>query len=179
MAGRNCWPMQIYCWVFITIFKKACQVFYNTHFRWLKRISFSFKTPTSPFSPGWLIIRECTFLIMWEEFFKKLKLYGPFLWMGFNCLKVIEPLRGGSLLLPLSSQKSEIPSYEKVFLKPTKLLLSMSSLPSLDGQYFLGFSKFLFPLAAALVAWHKGLRVLKFPEWCNQNDERTTMSFYF
>ena len=98
MAGRNCWPMQIYCWVFITIFKKACQVFYNIHFRWLKRISFSFKTPTSPFSPGWLIIRECTFLIMWEEFFKKLKLYGPFLWMGFNCLKAIEPLRGGSLL---------------------------------------------------------------------------------
>ena len=30
-------------------------------------------------------------------FFKK-KLYGPFLWMGFNCLKATEPLRGGTLL---------------------------------------------------------------------------------
>ena len=26
------------------------------------------------------------------------KLYGPFLWLGFNCLRVAEPLRGGSLL---------------------------------------------------------------------------------
>ena len=31
-------------------------------------------------------------------FFKKEKLYGPFLWMGFNCLKATEPLRGGTLL---------------------------------------------------------------------------------
>ena len=29
---------------------------------------------------------------------KKKKLYGPFLWMGFNCLKATEPLRGGTLL---------------------------------------------------------------------------------
>ena len=27
-----------------------------------------------------------------------LKLYDPFLWMGFNCLKATEPLRGDSLL---------------------------------------------------------------------------------
>ena len=26
------------------------------------------------------------------------KLYGPFLWMGFNCLKPIEPIQGDSLL---------------------------------------------------------------------------------
>ena len=25
-------------------------------------------------------------------------LYGPILWMGFNCIKATEPLRGGSLL---------------------------------------------------------------------------------
>ena len=31
-------------------------------------------------------------------FFLK-KLYGHFLWMGFNCLKAKEPLRGGALLL--------------------------------------------------------------------------------
>ena len=29
------------------------------------------------------------------------KLYGPFLRMGFNCLKAIEPLRGGSLLFTI------------------------------------------------------------------------------
>ena len=29
----------------------------------------------------------------------------PFLWMGFYCLKATESLRGGSLILPLSSQK--------------------------------------------------------------------------
>ena len=31
----------------------------------------------------------------------KKKLYGPFLWMGFNCLKAIEPLQGGTLLFTL------------------------------------------------------------------------------
>ena len=31
------------------------------------------------------------------HFFLK-KLYGPFLWMGFNCLKGTEPLRGSTLL---------------------------------------------------------------------------------
>ena len=30
--------------------------------------------------------------------FTKENLYGPFLWMGFNCLKAAEPLGGGSLL---------------------------------------------------------------------------------
>ena len=28
----------------------------------------------------------------------KKKLYGPFLWLGFNCFKTTEPLQGGSLL---------------------------------------------------------------------------------
>ena len=35
---------------------------------------------------------------------KTYKLYGPFLWMGFNYLKATEPLQRGSLLLPPSSQ---------------------------------------------------------------------------
>ena len=30
--------------------------------------------------------------------FLKKKPYGPFLWMGFNCLKATEPLRGDNLL---------------------------------------------------------------------------------
>ena len=39
--------------------------------------------------------------------FLKKNLYGPFLWMGFNCLKAIEPLRGGSLLF--TTKFPEIP----------------------------------------------------------------------
>ena len=31
----------------------------------------------------------------------------PFLWLGFNCLKAIQPLRGGSLLF--TTQFPEIP----------------------------------------------------------------------
>ena len=38
---------------------------------------------------------------------KKKKLYGPFLWMGFNCLKAVESLRGSSLLFTANSP--EIP----------------------------------------------------------------------
>ena len=34
---------------------------------------------------------------------KKKKLYGLFLWMGLNCLKAIEPLRGDSLLFTTRS----------------------------------------------------------------------------
>ena len=33
------------------------------------------------------------------------KLYGPFLWMGFNYLKATEPLRGGSLLFTTKFQE--------------------------------------------------------------------------
>ena len=36
---------------------------------------------------------------------KTFKLYGPFLWMGFNCLKAEEALRGNSLLFTTSPQK--------------------------------------------------------------------------
>ena len=37
-------------------------------------------------------------------FFKKKKLYGRFLWIGFSCLKPTEQLRGDSSFLPLSPQ---------------------------------------------------------------------------
>ena len=33
----------------------------------------------------------------------KKKLYGPFLWIGFNCLKATEPLWGDSLLFTAKS----------------------------------------------------------------------------
>ena len=32
------------------------------------------------------------------DYVKKTQLHGTFLWIGFNCLKATEPLRGGSLL---------------------------------------------------------------------------------
>ena len=34
---------------------------------------------------------------------KNLKLYGPFLWMGFNCLKATKPLQEDSLLFTTQS----------------------------------------------------------------------------
>ena len=37
----------------------------------------------------------------------KKQLYGPFLWMGFDCLKAAEQLRGGSLLI--TTKFPEIP----------------------------------------------------------------------
>ena len=40
-----------------------------------------------------------------EIHYSKKKLYGPFLWIGFNCLKAIETLRGDSLLFTTSLQK--------------------------------------------------------------------------
>ena len=61
MEGRNCWPMQIYCSIFVAIVEKESQVFYNILYRCLKWINFSFKTSASRFSPGWLIIRERAF----------------------------------------------------------------------------------------------------------------------
>ena len=37
---------------------------------------------------------------------KNLKLYDSFLWMGFNCLKATEPLRGDSLFFTTQSPGS-------------------------------------------------------------------------
>ena len=36
---------------------------------------------------------------------KTLKLYGPFLWIGVNCLKATEPLRGDRLLFITKSSE--------------------------------------------------------------------------
>ena len=62
--------MEIYCYMFVIIVEKETQIFYNVLYMCLKRINFLFKTPASPFSPGFLIIRERTFylefVIMWE-----------------------------------------------------------------------------------------------------------------
>ena len=61
MENRNCWPMEIYCSIFVATTEKESQVFYNILNSCLKRIKFLFKTPASPFSPDWLIIRQCAF----------------------------------------------------------------------------------------------------------------------
>ena len=50
---------------------------------------------------------------------KNLKLYGSFLWMGFNCLKATEPLRGGSLLF--TTKFPEIPGTHLIDLKYERL----------------------------------------------------------
>ena len=42
-------------------------------------------------------ISEEFYCILQLHKYKK-QLYGPFLWIGFNCLKSAEPLQGGSLL---------------------------------------------------------------------------------
>ena len=47
------------------------------------------------FSVGFITVLICFVL-----FFLK-KLYGPFLWMGLNCLKATETLRGGILLFTI------------------------------------------------------------------------------
>ena len=45
----------------------------------------------------WVCFIYCYFIYLFF-YLKKKKLYAPFLWMGFNCLKATEPLRGGTLL---------------------------------------------------------------------------------
>ena len=59
--------------------------------------------------------------------FKIKKLCGPFLWMGFNCLKASEPLRGGSLLF--TTKSPSILSF------PKKLLLAIFQFSRIDSKF--------------------------------------------
>ena len=45
-------------------------------------------------------------------YLKHFKLYGPYLWIGFNCLKATEPLWGGSLLF--TTQFPQIPGIQLI-----------------------------------------------------------------
>ena len=47
-----------------------------------------------------------------------LKLYDPFLWVGFNCFRATEPLRGGSLLF--TTMFPEIPGTHLINLRRMK-----------------------------------------------------------
>ena len=82
LEGRNCWPLQIYCSIFVTIIEKKSQIFYNILYRCLQKVNFSFKTPASPFSSGRLIIRECAFS---SEICDNVRsvFWNPFTWKGF------------------------------------------------------------------------------------------------
>ena len=61
LEDRNCWRMQFFCSIFVTIVEQKSRLFYNIVYRCLKRIIFSFNTPAISFSSGWLITKECTF----------------------------------------------------------------------------------------------------------------------
>ena len=47
---------------------------------------------------AFLLLSSVNIVLSWALTDKE-KLYGPFLWMGSNCLKALEPLRRDSLLL--------------------------------------------------------------------------------
>ena len=59
-------------------------------------------------------IKNLNFAKIWRSSYfsyclphQKKTLYGPFLWLGFNCFKTTEPLQGGSLLF--TTKFPEIP----------------------------------------------------------------------
>ena len=49
---------------------------------------------------------------------KNLNFYGPFLWIGINCLKATEPLQGDSLLL--TTQSPGVPGTDSIDLRRMK-----------------------------------------------------------
>ena len=49
-------------------------------------------------------LENLNFILLLKKNFKK-KLYGPFLWMRFNCLKATKPFQGDSLLLTTQSPR--------------------------------------------------------------------------
>ena len=70
-----------------------------------KLSNFKFRNCLTQFMPLFFFHRKWhrKWLLAWNELILKLidgllKLYGPFLWMGFNCLKTTKPIRGDSLL---------------------------------------------------------------------------------
>ena len=57
-------------------------------------------------------------MLVSQSTYKKLKLYGPFLWMGFKCPKATEPLPGGSLFF--TTKFPEIPRTHLIDLRRMK-----------------------------------------------------------
>ena len=71
------------------------------------------------------------------NFFWKKKLYGPFLWMGFNCLKATEPLRGGTLLFT-----TKLPS---ILSFPKNLLPTIFQFSRIDSKFWCDVLRDLVP----------------------------------
>ena len=63
-----------------------------------------------------------------DNFFLKKKLCGPFLWIGSNCLKATEPLRGGTLLF--TTKLPLILSF------PKKLLPTIFQFSGIDNKFW-------------------------------------------
>ena len=58
---------------------------------------------------------------------KKQQLYDPFLWVGFNCLRTVEPRRGGTLLFI-----TKLPS---ILSFPKKLLSTIFQFARIDRNF--------------------------------------------
>ena len=150
MEGRNCSPMQIYCSIFVAIVEKESQVCYNILYRYLKRINFSFKTPATPFSPAWLIIRQCAFS---SEIYDNVRsvFWNSFAQEGF----------------PKTSQAASVNEFFTIN----------------EWTIFFGLFRISCPQAAALVPWHRGLRILGTMVGCSKlvqsKSKGNTFLFYF
>ena len=72
-------------------------------------------------------------------FFFKKKLYGSFLWMGFNCHNAIEPLRGGTLLFI-----TKLPS---ISIFPKNLLPTIFQFSRIDSKFWCDVLYDLVPFA--------------------------------
>ena len=65
------------------------------------------------------IFVKLSFRELWDSKLSlNFKLYGPFLWMGFNCLKATEPLQGDSLIF--TTKSPEVPATHLVDLERMK-----------------------------------------------------------
>ena len=71
------------------------------------------------------------------NFFLKKKLYGPFLWMGFNCLKATEPLQRGTLRFT-----NKVPS---ILSFPKKLLPTIFQFSRTDSKFWCDVLRDLVP----------------------------------
>ena len=85
-------------------------------------------------------------------YFKK-KLYGPFLWMGFNWLKATQPLRGGTLLFTTK--------LTSILSSPKKLLPTIFQFSRIDSKFRCGVLGDLVPFVQFKNKKHE-----KHPWWC-------------
>ena len=107
MKGKNFWT----CLAILKMFPGFFEIAFknqkaNLDFQWI------FDNPFAKYLNFWSFLNELTaylaiyqsqskdsgLVIQKNSFFFKKKNYGPFLWMGFNCLNALKPLQRHSLL---------------------------------------------------------------------------------